>query len=115
RDASVTFRIALTGDAFVAEACALADERMQVELGEDVVRDHGMLLDQIPLVVVQLSRLAKHLFGNSDLADVVQERTDLDRLELVVSEAESRCDSNGNSSHSLGVSAGIEVLRLHAA
>src|SRR6266516_6003451 len=59
RVAAETVRIAVAVDSLVTGARALADERMQVELREDVVRDHGVRLDQLPLVLGEFSRLAQ--------------------------------------------------------
>src|SRR5919197_1003135 len=70
-----------TVDPFVAGASTLADERMQVELGEDVVRDHRVRLDHVPLGVVEGAFLAQDLLRYADLADVVEEGSELDCLE----------------------------------
>src|SRR5207248_11744952 len=83
-----SIRVAHPIHALVARASALADERMQVELGEDVVRDHGMPPDDLPLSLVERRLLAQDLLRDADLAHVVEERADLDRLELLAAEAE---------------------------
>src|SRR6266581_4301229 len=89
-------RIARAVDPFVTRARALADERMQVELREDVVRDQGVGLDELPLVVGELSWFAQDVLRDADLADVVQERANLDRLEFLVAKPEPACDSHSN-------------------
>ena len=41
---------------------------------DDALADHRVLLHHFPLLVVELARLVQDLVGDSDLADVVQQR-----------------------------------------
>ena len=54
------------------------------------------------------------VLGNADLADVVQERPDLDRPEFLAFVTEPSRERNSNPGDALGVTAGVVVLGLHA-
>ena len=88
---------------------------MQVELGEDVIRDQRVLLHELPLVTRQWPVLSEHLKGHADLADVVQQRADLDRLELLVAVPKSAREPDRDCRDTLRVAARIRVFRFHAA
>ena len=83
-------------DALVARAGALADDGMEVELREDVVRRKWMGLDDCPFRLMKRAPLAENLLGDADLADVVKERSDLDGLELLAAVPELLRQRNGN-------------------
>ena len=53
--------------------------------------------------------------GYPDLADVVQERSDLDRVEIGPGVPEPRRERHGDARHALGVLAGVVVLGRHRA
>ena len=74
-----------------------------------------MLLHHLPLLVVERARLVEDALGDPDLADVVQEGADLDRVELDAAVAEAACERDGDAGDALGVAAGVVVLRLHRA
>ena len=73
-----------------------------------------MLPHHAPLVLVERAGLVQDPLGNPDLADVMEQRGDLDRVELgtVVAEPLGECDRDVGDA--LGVGAGVIVLRLHA-
>ena len=115
RVAGEPVRIAEPVDPLVARPRALADEGVEVELGENVVRDHRVRLHDLPLALVERGRLAQDLLGDADLPDVVEQGADLDRLELLAAEAELPGERERERGHALGVAARVDVLRLHAA
>src|SRR2546425_791453 len=67
-----------------------------------------------PLLVIERTLLAEDLLRNPDLADVVQEGSDLDRLELFAVVPKASCERHGDGGHAARVTARVEVLRLHA-
>ena len=74
-----------------------------------------MALHHDPLVVVERARLVEDRLGDPDLADVVHQRADLDRIEIRARVAEPLRKPDRDVGDALGVTAGVVVLRLHRA
>lgn len=68
------------------------------EIGEQLVADHRMPLDQLALIGVERARLAKHAVGQDDLADVMEKCSDVELLELLARDA----DDAGKRARQLG-------------
>ena len=113
--ARLSVRIALAVHALVARAGDLEHDRIEVDLLEDVLGDHRVLLHHLPLLVVERARLVEDALRDPDLADVVQEGADLDRIELVALVAEAFGERDGDVGDALRVAAGVVVLCLHRA
>ena len=69
----------------------------------------------LPLVLVERPRLADDVLGDADLPDVVEERADLDRLEVVVLVAQLARELDRDGGDPFGVPTGVGVFRLDAA
>ena len=87
---------------------------MEVDLREDVLGDHRVLLHDLPLLVVEGAGLLQDALGDPDLADVVEEGADLDGIELGAGVAEPPSERDGDGGDPLGVAARVVVLGLHA-
>src|SRR2546423_877312 len=87
----------------MARACDLEHERRQLDTREDVLGDDRVLLHNLPLVLVEWTGLVQDPLGDPDLADVVQKRSDLDRVEIGPCVAEPGRERDGHLGDTLGM------------
>ena len=71
-----------------------------------------VLLDDLELLVGERAGLAEDLGGNADLADVVEQRTELDALQRVAIELQLATDEDRDVADPAGVRRGVFVVRL---
>ena len=108
-------RIAAAVPALVARADDRHDPGESLDRGEDPLADDRVSPHQLPLLVVERRGLVEDRLGDPDLADVVEQRSELDRLEEVVAEAEPARHLDGEVRDLLRVHARVAVLRLERA
>src|SRR5207253_6521052 len=81
-------RIAATVPALVARADDRRDVRERLDRREDPLADDRVRAHHRPLLVVERRALVQHRLRDADLADVVEERAELDRLDELLAGAE---------------------------
>ena len=86
--------------------------REQVERLEELVADLGMRLDDPPLLVVERRRLEQHPVRDADLADVVEDRSEADRLDLLLGKLEQLRDPDGERREPLAMTVQVGVACL---
>ena len=74
-----------------------------IDRREDLLAQLRVLLDDLELLVRERPRLVQDLGGNPDLADVVEERRELEPLERVPVEAELAADEQRHVGDPAGV------------
>ena len=84
----------------------------QVERLEQLVADLRVRLDDPALFLVERRRLEQHAVGDPDLPDVVQDRAEPDRLDLVGPQPEQLGDPHGERREPLAVAVQVGVARL---
>ena len=94
----------------------VADDRPrggeQVERLEQLVADLRVRLDDPALLVVERARLQQHAVRDADLADVVEDRPEANRLHLVRRQPEQLGDAHGERGEPLAVAVQVGVARL---
>src|SRR4051794_13250874 len=95
----------VAGPPDLADVLQRSAHAVQHPLARDRVAAHD-----IPLVVAQRTGLVDDLLGYADLADVVQQRAELDEPPLVLAEAELVCDRHRQRNDALAVRAGVFVV-----
>src|SRR5215207_10769978 len=71
-----------------------------------------MRAHDVPLLVRERPGLVEDRLGDADLADVVEQRAELDVPDLVARQPDYRCDLDRELRDLLSVVAGLAVLRL---
>ena len=79
-----TVRVALAVVALVMEVRAQTEVRELVDLREDAVAFFGVLLDDVEFFLGELAGLVDNGIRNSNLAYVVQKRSEIDLLALLI-------------------------------
>src|ERR671923_108248 len=106
--------VAAAVHSLVARPRDLEDDRREPDAAEDVLRDDGVAPHHLPFLVGQRAGLVEDRLGDADLADVVEQRADLDRVEIRADVAETARELHRDRGNPLGVLAGGAVLRLDA-
>ena len=81
-------RVAAAVPVLVAVADDLADLLQPLDRGEDARAQLGVEPDDLPLLVGERARLGEDRLGHADLADVVEERAELEPLQRLRVEPE---------------------------
>ena len=89
-------RVSHPVESLVAVSDDRADVFEPVDRRDDPLAELGMLLDQPALGLGQRARLREHGLRDADLADVVEERAELEALQVLRVEAELRADPQGH-------------------
>ena len=105
-------RIAAAIPALVRVANHARDRSHLGHRAQHALPDHGVLADDVPLVVVQRARLVQDLRRHRELADVMQLGGRRKTVELLVAEAEPRPDRLAQRHDVLRVRGGFAVARL---
>ena len=107
-----TVRVPGTVPAFVMVADDRPGRREQVERLEERVADLRVRLDDRALLLVERPRLEEDTVGDADLADVVEDRAQADRLDLVGPQPQQLGDADGQRGEPLAVTVEGRVARL---
>ena len=94
--------------ALVMVADDRAGRREQVEWREQRVADLRVRLDDRALLLVERPRLEQDTVGDADLADVVEDRSQADRLDLVRPQPQQLGDADGQRGEPLAVAVEVE-------
>ena len=100
--------------AFVVMEDALEDEGNGGNTSEDSVADLGMPADLGVLIGVEAAGLAEDVFGDADLADIVEQAGDAVELDLRLVEVECDGHLGRQEADAFGMSAGVAVLGVDA-
>ena len=105
------------GIAGAVEALVVVEDRARdaVELlhrGDDAPAHLRVPLEDLVLLRRDLARLREHRLGRADLADVMEDAGDADRLALGLGEPQLARDALGEERHAAGVAVRVRVLRL---
>ena len=94
----------------------VADQRNCFAKTTEVRKDLGairrMLPDDVELRAVELSGLGQDAVRHGDLADVVEEPAETNRVEPIRRHAELRCDREGDALNPRRVPRGVRILRV---
>ena len=101
--AGLAVGIAVAVPALMARAHDPADVLQLVDRGDDLRAELGMRLDQVALLLGQRPGLEENRVRNPDLADVVEESTELEPLQRVPVEAELLPDAERRVGDPAGV------------
>ena len=85
------------------------------DVADDHVAERDVLLHDLELLVGQLAGLAQHLVGDADLADVVEQARDPDRLELRGRDVDPPGEEQRVAGDVLGVALRVAVLGVDRA
>src|SRR5205085_12027727 len=86
--------------------------REKFDARQNLRAQRWMLAHALPLALVQRGRLAQDRVGNTDLADVVQERTKLKRAQVCVRHTNLMPKAQGETDDALGMSVRLAVARF---
>ena len=89
-----------------------ADRLERAHGAAQVVADDRMLLHQRVLGARQLAFLEQHPIGNRDLADVVEERAAVERVEIVAVEIQRRAERGRVLREAVAVILGVRIARF---
>ncbi len=98
--------------ALVARAHDRPDVGQPLDRRQDLLAELRMPLDDLELLVGQRPRLAQDLRGHADLADVVEERTELEPLHRLAVELQLTADEQRDVGDPAGMRRGVLVVRL---
>ncbi len=97
-------RIAAAVESLVVLKYQVGGTFQEVNLFKNAISDVGMLADFHPLFLGEFPRLEENLVGNTDFADVVQQRATLNVHKLVLRDADLARHQQRVVTDSLGVS-----------
>ena len=81
-----------------------------LDVAQDLVADLGVGLDVFVFGLGQLARLAEHVVVDADLADVVQQAGEVDRVQGPAIAAQLFRQANRDAGHAIAMTAGVGIL-----
>ena len=107
-----TVRIAHAVDPLVMGPDDVSDLRIVVDVAEDPLADLGVLLHLPALLEGQRPRLLEEAGRQADLADVVNEATEMDELLLLLRQTHALRDVSGVDRDRRGVTGRVLISRV---